>query len=189
MKLMAHTLVFVFVDRGLAATADLCHYVQSSSQALIGIEDFVSSTLYMNDMGDALVLSHYRSIEASEKGLKTLGQTRIVLPIAESASNVKRVTCLDHHGEDIEGLCHGQFLSFSERQQVLGQGTEMVEDLRYTFGQLEAIPGLLGWMIAENERDSDEVCGVALWLDAPSYKASLPQNPLHDVVLFEKVTC
>jgi len=90
-------------------------------------------------------------------------------------------------GIGLEQTEPGIFLSMSTRIAGMGYSPELLTELSGIFQELKAIPGFLGGITGQMIDVEDEVLGLAFWNSKPAFDASIPEQSMYRISLYQRV--
>ena len=165
-------------------------YTADMARALSGVAGFQGSGTWkgVRNPHARLVLFSYETPDAAKRGLVEIAD----LPsLAERQSagaepaDVKVLLVEDTDGRFADAVPTDLCLSFSIRVAEPGYGEEMLDEYRNVFAGLAMLPGYAGGLIGVNANLADEVAGLVAWRSEVAFAASMPENALYEVRLYE----
>ena len=189
---MAETIIMVRVRLHPEDVEAAGAYARAVQQALAGVEGFQGFGVWQSaqDPMARMILFSYASEKAAERGLVAISARRSLVERqghGAAPADVMGLSVIHAEGALGHGLSNAPALSISIRIAEPGRGDGLVDTYLQTFAGLGAIPGFAGYLVAVNENLAEEVVGLAAWDDEAAFRASLPQQKVYQVKLYEPV--
>lgn len=165
-------------------------YARSVSAGQADIEGYQGYGVWQSaqDPLARLILFSYASEDAAQRGLAAVADRRTLIERQDHPQPADVVGLHVAHAEGAfsRALPQSATLSISIRIAEPGRGADLVDQYLRTFGELAAIPGFAGMLIGVSQNLAEEVVGFVAWDDEGAFRASLPQQTVYQVKLYER---
>ena len=187
---MAQSVILVRLTLGWEDVGAAQEYVADMREALKDVPGFLGSGAWkgVRDPHARLIAFLYESPEAARAGFVAIGGLPSLIERQQAGAEPADVKGLvvEHAGGRFDGGVPADLpVSFSFRVAEPGYGPELVDEYDGIFGGLGMIPGYAGMLIGVNSKMADEVSGLVAWKNEVAFSASMPENSLYEVTLYE----